>query len=85
MLPAPGSDKPLSGSATAGDIPGDQELMLRMCKVLAQPPAAAWACVSQTGKCTAKVSQRKPAAPEMFCISQDGASALQASAHGTKM
>lgn len=37
MLPAPGSDKPLSGSATAGDIPGDQELMLRMCKVLAQP------------------------------------------------
>lgn len=37
MSPAPGSDKPPPGSATAGDIPGDQELMLGMCKVLAQP------------------------------------------------
>lgn len=37
MFLAPGSDKPPPGSVNASDIPGDQELMLGMCKVLAQP------------------------------------------------
>lgn len=44
MLPGPGSDKPPPGSATAGDIPGDQEWMLRMCKVLAQPGSRLGVC-----------------------------------------
>lgn len=37
MSSAPGVEKLPPGSATAGDIPGDPELMLRMCKGLAQP------------------------------------------------
>lgn len=79
MLPAPESDKTPPGSATAGAIPGAQELMLGMCKVLAQPGSRLGVC-RQTGKCTAKLSQRKPAAPGMFYTSQDGAPDLQASA-----
>lgn len=44
MLLPPGSDKPPPGSAKAGDIPGDQELMLGMCKVLAQPGSRLGVC-----------------------------------------
>lgn len=41
---APGSKKPPPDSAAAGDIPGDKELVLGMCKVLAQPGSRLGVC-----------------------------------------
>lgn len=83
MLPAPGSDK-APGSAPAGDIPGAQELMLGMCKVLAQPS-------SRLGVCQAEREVHSQTAPKKTSSSRDvlhqpgWSPSLQASAQGTKM